>query len=170
MDGVSLSSNDIRVRRFLLRVHDDQSNSLQYYVEQISHGVYGKQNRNLVYHKYPTCVRRSDRSGRVSAPARILHHPKFFEGVYPCASCFNIIFGFYLFELFYHPEFLIRRRRSLISLQPRKNYPYISLFDKQKPFSGTFILYRCLPGQFDSWNINWGLVPFLRKRRSSHKY
>jgi len=45
MDGVSLSSNDLRVRRFLLRVHDDQSNPLQYYVEQISHGVYGKQKK-----------------------------------------------------------------------------------------------------------------------------
>jgi len=30
----------------------------------------------------------------------ILHHPKFFEGAYPCASYFNIIPVFYLYQRF----------------------------------------------------------------------
>lgn len=51
MDGIPLSSDDLRVRCFTLRIHDDQSNPLQYYVEQISQGVYGKQYSNLVFIK-----------------------------------------------------------------------------------------------------------------------
>lgn len=51
MDRIYLSFDDLCIRCFLLRIHDDQSNPLQYYVEQISHGVYGKQYTNLVFKK-----------------------------------------------------------------------------------------------------------------------
>lgn len=47
MDGVSLSSYNLRLGRFILRIHDDQPNTLQHHVEQISHGVYGKWNQSV---------------------------------------------------------------------------------------------------------------------------
>lgn len=48
MDGIYLPSDDLRIGDFLLRIYNNQSDSLQHHVKQVSNGVYGKCERNIV--------------------------------------------------------------------------------------------------------------------------